>query len=61
MFFDEDRTFQRASCCFALRIAVHEMSLCTFLLFDADQHLRKKVTFELLPRLSILSDTDGPV
>lgn len=57
MLLNQNGSFKRASCEFALGVAVGVLWWGASLFFDADEHLGEEETFELLPGLSIFADT----
>lgn len=59
--FDQDRTLKRASCKFALRIAVCILWSGAFLFLYAYKHLREEEALQFLPRLAVFANSYGPV
>lgn len=61
MLLDQNRSFKRASCEFALGVAVGVLWRCASLLFDANEHLGEKKTLKLLPRLPVFAHSNRAV
>ena len=60
MLFNQNRTLQGASAgLLAAGHGVFPLRDCGFLFFDAYEHLSKEIAFQFLPRLLVLSHSDG--
>ena len=61
VFLDQDRPFKRASCEFALGVALGILGWGASLFFNANEHFRKEKAFELLPRESVFAHSNRAI
>ena len=58
MLLDQNGSLKRASCEFALRVAVGILRRSASFFFDANEHLGEEETFQFLPGLAIFADSN---